>query len=104
PTHSRWMRGDSHRFVEWRAQSPATTPASQAGILHGRSDAVPAFRWYEKDSARLTVTNRPKDAAYVERGMTDGRGLLADGGVSIGNIFSGDAPVRLLTISAVTGH
>jgi uncharacterized membrane protein YvlD (DUF360 family) len=104
PTLSRWVRGGSHAVVEWRAQLPATTPASQAGILHGRSDAVPAFRWYEKESARLTVTNRPKDAAYVERGMTDGRGLLADGGVSIGNIFSGDAPVRLLTISSGARH
>lgn len=104
PTLSRWIRDGSHRLVDWRAQLPATTPASQAGILHGRSDAVPAFRWYEKESARLTVTNHPKDATYVERGMSDGRGLLADGGVSIGNIFSGDAAHSLLTMSAGRGH
>jgi uncharacterized membrane protein YvlD (DUF360 family) len=104
PTLSRWLRTGTHRFVPWRAQLPATTPASQAGILHGRSEAVPAFRWYEKESSRLVVTNHPKDAAYVEKGMSDGRGLLADGGVSIGNIFSGDAVHSLLTISAGRGH
>jgi uncharacterized membrane protein YvlD (DUF360 family) len=100
PTLSRWVRSGSHLVTDWRAQLPATTPASQAGILHGRSDAVPAFRWYEKENVRLTVTNHPKDAAYVEAGMSDGRGLLADGGVSIGNIFSGDATQSLLTMSA----
>jgi hypothetical protein len=65
---------------------------------------VPAFRWYEKESGRLTVTNHPKDAAYVEHGMSDGTGLLAGGGVSIGNIFSGDAVHSLLTMSAGRGH
>src|SRR4051812_39063836 len=104
PTLDRWLRCGSHRSVGWRAQLPPTTPASQAGILHGRSDAVPAFRWYEKGQGRLTVTNRPADAARVEQGLTDGRGLLADGGVSIGNIFSGDAPKSLLTMSADPGR
>jgi uncharacterized membrane protein YvlD (DUF360 family) len=104
PTLSRWIRGGGHRMTHWRAQLPATTPASQAGLLHGRSDAVPAFRWYEKETHRLTVTNHPKDAAYVEKGLSDGRGLLADGGVGIGNIFSGDAERALLTISAGRGH
>jgi len=104
PTLSRWIRSGTHQFVPWRAQLPATTPASQAGILHGRSDAVPAFRWYEKEVGRLVVTNHPKDASYVEKGMSDGRGLLADGGVSIGNIFSGDAVHSLLTMSAGRGH
>ena len=104
PTLSQWIRSGSHLGVAWRAQLPATTPASQAGILHGRSDAVPAFRWYEKESGRLIVTNRPKDAADVERGMSDGLGLLADGGASVGNVFSGDAPQALLTMSAGRGH
>ena len=104
PTLRRWIRNGSHRLAGWTAQLPPTTPASQAGILHGRSDAVPAFRWYEKENHRLVVTSHPHDAAYVEKGMTDGRGLLADGGVSIGNIFTGDAVQSLLTISAGRGH
>ena len=45
------------------------------------------------------VSNRPRDAAMIEPRLSDGRGLLRDGGVSIGNAFSGDAVTRLLTVS-----
>ena len=103
PTIDRWLRSGTHRMVGWRAQLPATTPASQAGILHGSAASVPAFRWFEKETGRLTVTNHPRDAEYVEKQLTDGRGLLADGGVSVGNIFSGDAPKSLLTMSTTPG-
>ncbi|MFI5897733.1 phage holin family protein [Actinoplanes sp. NPDC051513] len=99
PTLGRWLRSGSHVLTEWHAQLPATTPASQAGLLHGASDQVPAFRWYEKDSARLIVTNQPSDAALVEARLSNGNGLLADGGVSLSNVFSGDAPTSLLTMS-----
>ncbi|GAA1620334.1 phage holin family protein [Catellatospora bangladeshensis] len=101
PALTRWIRSGSHRLAEWHAQLPATTPASQAGLLHGASAHVPAFRWLEKETGRLVVTNHPRDAEYVERGFSDGRGLLADGGVSLSNVFSGDAPVSLLTMSTV---
>ncbi len=100
PTLSRWIRSGSHTLTEWHAQLPATTPASQAGLLHGASGQVPAFRWYEKELARLVVTNHPKDAALVEQRLSNGRGLLADGGVSVSNVFSGDAPTSLLTMSS----
>jgi uncharacterized membrane protein YvlD (DUF360 family) len=101
PTLSRWIRSGSHSLVDWHAQLPATTPASQAGLLHGSSREVPAFRWYEKESGRMLVANRPKDAAVIQTRLTDGRGLLADNGVSISNIFSGDAPTSLLTMSGL---
>ncbi|MCU7730450.1 phage holin family protein [Actinoplanes sp. KI2] len=99
PTLGRWLRSGSHALAEWHAQLPATTPASQAGLLHGASDQVPAFRWYEKESGRLIVTNQPADAAVVESRLSDGRGLLADGGLSLSNVFSGDATTSLLTMS-----
>ena len=101
PTLARWIRSGSHTLVEWHAELPATTPASQAGLLHGASFQVPAFRWYEKETGRLVVTNRPDDSALVESRLTDGRGLLADGGVSVSNVFSGDAPTSRLTMSTV---
>ncbi|GID95664.1 phage holin family protein [Amorphoplanes digitatis] len=104
PTLSRWIRSGSHSLTDWHAQLPATTPASQAGLLHGGSDQVPAFRWYEKETGRLLVANRPRDAAVIQARLSDGRGLLADGGVSISNIFSGDAPTSLLTMSGLTGR
>ncbi|BEL03796.1 phage holin family protein [Actinoplanes sichuanensis] len=104
PTIGRWLRTGSHTLTEWHARMPATTPASQAGLLHGASDRVPAFRWYEKTPGRLVVTNRPEDAALVESRLSNGRGLLADGGVSVSNVFSGDAPTSLLTMSTVRGR
>ena len=104
PTLSRWVRDRSHRLVEWHTGIPSTTPASQAGILHGGARHVPAFRWYEKDSGRLVVTNRPADAAYVEAAMSDGQGLLSGGGASISNVFSGDAESAALTFSRVSGR
>jgi uncharacterized membrane protein YvlD (DUF360 family) len=102
PTLSRWVRSGSHVPRTWHVQLPSTTPASQAGILHGASAQIPAFRWYEKEAGRLLVANRPKDALVIQQRLTDGRGLLADDGASISNIFSGDAETRLLTMSAVT--
>ncbi|MEV4346379.1 alkaline phosphatase family protein [Actinoplanes sp. NPDC049596] len=101
PTLSRWLR-TGHTLTEWHARLPATTPASQAGLLHGASDQVPAFRWYEKGAGRLVVTNRPADAALVEQRC--GGGLLTDGGVSVSNVFSGGAPTSLLTMSTVRGR
>jgi hypothetical protein len=99
PNLGKWLRTGTHAMVPWHTGLPATTPASQAGILHGDFSQIPAFRWYEKDTGRLVVTNRPRDAAEVEARVSTGRGLLADGGVSISNVFSGDAPTSLLTFS-----
>ncbi|MFC7528667.1 phage holin family protein [Actinoplanes sp. GCM10030250] len=101
PTLGRWLRDGSHTLTEWHAQLPATTPASQAGLLHGASEQVPAFRWYEKTAGRLVVTNHPQDSALVESRCSDGHGLLADGGVSVSNVFSGDAATSLLTMSTI---
>ncbi|MDT4994255.1 MAG: hypothetical protein QOH97_4147 [Actinoplanes sp.] len=99
PTLGHWLRSGSHTMRGWHAGLPSTTPAAQAGILHGASLQIPAFRWYEKDPGRLMVANRPRDAAVIESRLSDGRGLLRDGGVSIGNVFSGDAAINLLTVS-----
>ncbi|MFI7539909.1 alkaline phosphatase family protein [Actinoplanes sp. NPDC049599] len=99
PTIGRWLRTGTHAMRGWHTGLPSTTPAAQAGILHGASRQIPAFRWYEKDTGRLMVSNRPRDAAMIEPRLSDGRGLLRDGGVSIGNAFSGDAAINLLTVS-----
>ncbi|WP_017932730.1 phage holin family protein [Nocardioides sp. Iso805N] len=101
PTLSRWVRSGSHRMAEWRPMLPATTPASQMGILHGTIDGIPAFRWVERATQRVLVANRPRDAAEIEARHSNGRGLLADDGVSISNLFTGDAPTAIATMSAV---
>jgi hypothetical protein len=85
----------------WVAMLPPTTPASQAGILYGRNDGVAGFRWYEKGTARLMVANHPDDAAALAGRISDGTGLLTNGGASIGNLLSGDAPRSYLTMSTI---
>ena len=101
PTLSRWIRSGTHHMAEWRPKLPATTPASQMGILHGTIDGIPAFRWVERDTGRVLVANKPADAAVIEAMHSDGRGLLADDGVSVSNLFTGDAPTAYATMSAV---
>ena len=102
PTLRRWLDDGSHRLLEWTVQTPCTTPASQQGLLHGTTDGVPAFRWYDRELGRVLVANRPADAAVIEARASNGRGLLADRGVSVSNLFSGDAPLSLMTMSQVS--
>ena len=99
PTLTRWIRSGSHELREWTPKLPATTPASQMGILHGVIDGIPAFRWYDRAGDRVLVANRPADAAIIEADLSTGRGLLVDDGVSISNLFTGDAPTAVLTMS-----
>jgi uncharacterized membrane protein YvlD (DUF360 family) len=99
PNLARWIRAGQHVATPWWARVPSTTPSSQAGLLHGTDDGIPAFRWYEKDTGRLVVANRPEDAALIESRICSGDGLLSDGGVSISTMFSGDAAASHLVMS-----
>lgn len=100
PTVRRWVDA-THRVDEWTVQLPCTTPASQLGILHGRHDVVPAFRWYDRELGRVLVANRAADARIIEERVSDGHGLLADDGVSVSNLFSGDAEHCSMVFSKV---
>lgn len=99
PTMARWITSGTHVLDPWWSRVPCTTPASQAGLLHGDSSTVPAFRWWDRELGRLVVTNHPDDAALVEQRTSDGRGLLADGGAAVSTMFSGDATTSLLVMS-----
>ena len=90
-TLARWIRSGTHRMMEYTADLPSQTSTGQAGLLHGNAAGIPAFRWYEKERRRMMVSNRPDDAAEIESRISDGNGLLANGGASIDNMFSGDA-------------
>ncbi len=99
PTMDRWLTSGSHVVEPWWARVPATTPASQAGFLHGDSSHVPAFRWWDRDLGRLVVANHPADAALIEERTTTGDGLLSGGGVAVGTMLSGDASTAYLVMS-----
>ena len=77
------------------------TSASQAGILHGTNDGIPAFRWYERDRQKLMVSSKPDDAAEIVRRLSNGEGLLSNNGVSICNLMTGDATRAYVTTGAI---
>jgi uncharacterized membrane protein YvlD (DUF360 family) len=99
PTMARWLAEGTHRLVEWETDLSSQTGASQAGILLGSNDDIPAFRWVEKESGRLVTCSDPGDCAEIERRRLDDMGLLAGGGTSRGNLLSGGAEAALLTAS-----
>jgi uncharacterized membrane protein YvlD (DUF360 family) len=101
PTMARWLETGSHRIVPWECDLSSQTGASQAGLLLGSNEDMPGFRWYEKESGRTMVSNHGKDAVELERRHSDGGGLLAVGGASRGNMFSGDAPHCSATMSVL---
>ena len=101
PEMARWLAGDSHRLVEWETDLSSQTGASQAGILLGSNDDIPAFRWVEKETGRLMTCSAPADCAEIERRHASGRGLLVGGGASRGNLLSGEADETILTVSRV---
>ena len=99
PTMARWLVEDGYRLAEWETDLSSQTGASQAGILLGSNDDVPAFRWVEKETAILRACSGPEDCAEIERRLATGRGLLTDGGASRGNLLSGEADHVILTVS-----
>ncbi len=96
-----WLRAGTHRLFDWECDLPSMTSSSQAGILHGNNADIPAFRWYEKETRRLFVSNRPADAAEIERRATGPTDLLAPNGTSVSNLLSGGAARSLMTTSTV---
>ena len=99
PTMARWLNEGTHRLVEWETDLSSQTGASQAGILLGSNEDIPAFRWVEKETGRLIACSGPDDCAEIERRHATGRGLLIDGGASRGNLLSGEADHVILTVS-----
>jgi uncharacterized membrane protein YvlD (DUF360 family) len=96
-----WIRDGSHKLSRWEAILPSMTSASQAGILHGTNDGIPAFRWYERDREKLMVSSNPDDAAEIVRRLSNGEGLLSNEGASICNLMTGDATRAYLTTGAI---
>ena len=99
PAMARWIAEDGYRLAEWETDLSSQTGASQAGILLGSNEDIPAFRWVEKEHGRMMVCSSPADCAEIERRHSDRPGLLADGGASRGNLLSGGAEEVILTVS-----
>ncbi len=99
PNLQRWVEDERYRLVEWEPDLSSQTGASQAGILLGANDDIPAFRWVDKDERRVVSCSSPADCAAIERRLATGEGLLVGGGSSRGNLLSGEADESILTVS-----
>jgi uncharacterized membrane protein YvlD (DUF360 family) len=99
PCMASLISDDGYRLAEWETDLSSQTGASQAGILLGSNDDIPAFRWVEKETGLMMVCSSPADCEEIERRHSTGAGLLAEGGASRGNLLSGDAEETILTVS-----
>src|SRR5207247_5404851 len=88
-------------LTEWETDLSSQTGASQAGILLGSNEDIPAFRWVEKETGRMMTSSKPADCAEIERRRSTGVGLLRNGGASRGNLLSGEAEHLILTCSRI---
>jgi uncharacterized membrane protein YvlD (DUF360 family) len=96
-----WVRDGSHKLSRWEAILPSMTSGSQAGILHGNNDGIPAFRWYERDREHLMASSNPADAQLIVSRISNGEGLLSNNGASICNLMTGDATRSYLTTASI---
>ncbi len=99
PILASWLERGTHRLTEWETDLSSQTGASQAGILLGANDDIPAFRWVEKQTGAVVACSSPDDCADMERRLRTGHGLLTGDGASRGNLFSGEADAMILTVS-----
>lgn len=101
PHLSGWLRSGTYILSPWEALLPSQTSASQAGILHGNNDGIPAFRWYEKETGQTMVSANPDNATEIVRRVSNGEGLLSNDGASVGNLVTGDAVRSYITMASI---
>ena len=101
PVMKSWVEEGDHKLVEWETDLSSQTSASQAGILHGNNDDIPAFRWYDRAQKMVVSSSDPDQVSLLEHRHSDGNGLLVDNGASRGNLLSGDAPNVSVTASTM---
>ena len=101
PNISSWIRDGEYRLERWETDWSSQTGASQAGILMGNNDNIPAFRWYDKKLGKTLAFGKPGDLKFIEERLSNGKGLLFQNGASRANLFSGNADYVLLTSSSI---
>jgi uncharacterized membrane protein YvlD (DUF360 family) len=102
PNVAAWLREGSHELTSWHTDWSSQTGAAVCGILHGSNYDLFGFRFYDKQRDRVIRVAHPDEAARIERAHSDGRGLLAGGGASRGNLFTGDARHVSMTMSSLS--
>ncbi len=67
PTLARWLDAGTHRLVGWECAVPSMTSAVQAGLFYGNNAGIPAFRWFDKGTGKMFVSNHPADARALDQ-------------------------------------
>ncbi len=98
PTLAAWVKNGTHRIKGWETDFSSQTAASQAGILHGNNQNIPAFHWVEKAEGNNVVSSAGF-ASAIESRISDGHGLLAVNGRAAVNMYSGDAADNVFVYS-----
>jgi len=101
PNMARWVAEEGYQLTGWETDLSSQTGASQAGILLGSNEDIPAFRWVEKETQTVMTCSAPADCAEIERRHATDKGLLLAGGASRGNLLSGQADKVILTVSRI---
>jgi len=95
-----WQQGEMI-LRPWYVGLPCTTPATQAGIMFGNNEDIPAFRWYIKEAQRAITCTSPNAIAEIQRRISQGRRGILKGGSSFMNMFDGDASLSMFTLGAM---
>jgi putative membrane protein len=101
PTLKKWLERGSHTVTSWETDFTAQTGSMQPGILLGKNEGIPAYRWWDRTQGRMIMSGDPRDLNVLEKQLSNGRGLLSDGGASRGNMYSGDAAESMFTFSTM---
>ena len=102
PTVKGLIDSGSHILRDWECDLSSQTGASQAGILHGNTEGITAFRWIEKsNNNQLMQCSGPQYVKQLEERISDGNGLLCKNGASRSNLFSGDTDNVIFTLSKI---
>ena len=101
PTLKKWIDEGAHKIIQWETDFTSQTGAIQSGILLGNNENIPAYRWWNRELHSSIRAGNFRDAHEIEKRLSNGKGLLINGGTSRTNMFSGDAAESLFTISTV---
>lgn len=99
PHLERYLRR-GHKLVEYQAGLPSTTPAAQSTFFYGHDHAIPAFRWFEKETGQAISCNDPDHVQMFREKLFAAETGLLKGGASYSNILDGDAERSIFTVSS----